>query len=126
MATYILAILAGGALGALMRFSAGNWLLPLMGSSLPFGTLFVNVSGAFLVGFLFVWFTGHLEAKTSLRHFLVVGFLGSFTTFSAFSLEVVQMLQADRWKAALLYMFVSVFLCLLMTILGIVIARKVF
>ncbi|NNC54438.1 MAG: CrcB family protein, partial [Pseudomonadales bacterium] len=87
-----MAIAAGGALGALMR-----WLLaaPLNSTGLPLGTLLVNLLGSFLIGALLVVFADK-GGSEALRAGVVVGLLGGFTTFSAFSLETVQLLERGQ------------------------------
>ena len=92
----ILLIGAGGALGAISRHYVGQLALRTMGSGQPWGTLSVNILGGLLMGLLVGWLAATERAgATSIRLLAAVGFLGGFTTFSAFSLEMLRML----WEA---------------------------
>lgn len=106
----VLAIAAGGALGAVARHFAVAWTAQLLGHGFPWGTLAVNVLGAFALGALvevlaLKWWVG-----PEMRAFLVVGMLGAFTTFSAFSLEVVAMIERGAAIPAAAYVAASVIL----------------
>ena len=82
----VLFVATGGALGSTCRYLIGAWAPKgLMGTQVPVGTLLVNVVGAFIIG----WLAGGTTLSPTLRHILVVGFLGGFTTFSAFSYETL-------------------------------------
>ena len=109
----IVAVGAGGAIGAVLRLLLGRGMLHLMGSGFPWGTLTVNILGSFFVGLLL----GTLALRFSLSHewqgFIIIGVLGGFTTFSAFSLEVSLMIEKGDFSMAALYglgsMFIGVF-----------------
>lgn len=97
----------GGAIGAGARWMVGRWALHAFGPAFPWGTLGVNLAGGLLMGLL----VGVLAAKgasEAVRSFLGVGVLGGFTTFSAFSLELVQMLERGQAGLALGYALASV------------------
>lgn len=99
MGLTVLAIAAGAALGALSRWGLGlllNGLFP----AIPPGTLVANLVGGYLVGLALPVLTAHPEWGTAWRLFLVTGFLGGLTTFSAFSGEVAALLQQGRWALA--------------------------
>ena len=108
---------AGGALGAVSRFliqvisQAQGWA--------PWGTFLVNVLGCFLIGILVSQLDAMHWFKEFGRHLLVIGFLGAFTTFSAFSIETIQLVQSGRLSTALVYVTVTVVACLLATWVGI-------
>ncbi len=87
----LLLVMFGGAVGAGLRFAVGRSTLTAFGSGLPFGTWTVNILGGFLMGVLVGWLTTRTASDEPLRLLLGVGVLGGFTTFSAFSLELVQM-----------------------------------
>ncbi|MEP0956000.1 fluoride efflux transporter CrcB [Microcoleus sp. FACHB-1515] len=95
------AISLGAIAGALSRYFVAIALQNWLGASFPFGTLFVNLSGAFAMG----WFSGLAIAPRSpeLRLLLAVGFLGSYTTFSTYELDVANLLALKQWQAAVLY-----------------------
>ena len=111
----------GGALGAVARFYAGKLALALAGPGFPWGTLSVNVLGSFLMGVLFV----ALEARgaLSLSPFLMAGLLGGFTTFSAFSLDTLLLIERGQSGLALLYIAGSVLLSVAALVAGVVLAR---
>lgn len=106
----------GGGLGALARFLISTWLF--MPGRFPWATLIINIAGAFAIGVL--WGVGQQQAWFDQwgRYLLVVGLLGGFTTFSAFSLETVVLLESGRLAQALGYVVASVVLCVLMALLG--------
>ncbi|MGQ4275861.1 fluoride efflux transporter CrcB [Pseudidiomarina sp. E22-M8] len=104
-------IALGGALGALARYGVTVSSLALFGRSFPFGTLIVNIVGSFLLAILFLGQQqGAVTSTTWL--FLGVGVLGAFTTFSAFSLDVVLMLQAGETLKALAYASLNFVCCI--------------
>jgi CrcB protein len=100
-------------------------LIAVLGRQFPFGTLAVNVLGSFLIGLLFVAFWERAVANELLKLALVVGFLGSFTTFSAFSLDTWILVQHGAFVKAAGNVLANVTICLFATWLGIVLARMV-
>ena len=121
--TQLLAIAAGGALGAIARYGMSTGVYALLGRSFPYGTLAVNVLGSLLMGFLYVMLIERMSASPEIRAILLIGFLGSFTTFSTFSMETLTLLeQAQLFKAGL-NVLLSVLLCLAATWSGIIFAR---
>lgn len=105
----------GGGLGAWLRFAAGRLVTSTLGpaaaSAFPWATLLVNISGSFAMGVLVAWLAQHgspqLLAAESWRLLLGVGVLGGFTTFSAFSLEIVMLAERGAPALALLYIFAA-------------------
>jgi fluoride exporter len=95
-----LAVASGSALGGLLRWSLGQWLNPLW-SVMPVGTLLVNCVGGFLCGAVVLWSTQ--SPHEWLRLWLMTGFLGGLTTFSAFSAESLLLLQRGAWVEALVH-----------------------
>ncbi len=94
-------VMFGGGIGAGLRWGVGRWAFANFGPGLPFGTWSVNILGGLLMGLLAGWLSARADADEPLRLLLGVGVLGGFTTFSAFSLEVVQMiLRGDVLLAA--------------------------
>lgn len=104
---FVAAVAAGGAMGAIARAGVAS-VLDSWGAASLWSVLFVNVVGALALG----WYASHpggLSRRSLLTAgFVAVGFLGSFTTFSAFSLEVVLMFEDGAWLAASTYVFVSI------------------
>ncbi|MBK9493338.1 MAG: CrcB family protein [Aquimonas sp.] len=87
--TQLALVMAGGALGSGLRFVLGGWLLRQLGTGFPWGTLGVNLLGAFCAGLLVVWLLPRPEETLWLRALLMVGVLGGFTTFSAMMIDVL-------------------------------------
>lgn len=106
-----LAVAAGGAAGAVSRVFVSGQVLRFLGPAFPWGTLGVNVLGSLLMGVLAGVFSRRIQASPELHALLAAGFLGGFTTFSAFSLDVVQFLQRQQMGAATVYAGASVLLC---------------
>lgn len=112
----------GGACGATLRFLlvrllSGGSLTSVTGN-FPVGTLVANVSGSFLIGFLAACFFFDPKLAVGPKLFFQTGLLGAFTTFSAFSLETLQLWQAGQVKSAILNVGLNVGLCLVMVVLG--------
>ncbi len=124
----VLMVAAGGALGAVARYATGLAATRMFGAgSWPWGTLAVNVVGGLLIGLATGWIAYRGAAQSeAIRLFVVVGVLGGFTTFSAFSLEVVSLLERREMATATLYVLASVFLSVVAAFVGLTIMRKVF
>jgi len=116
--TLYLAIAAGGSLGAVCRYWVSTHTYAWLGTGFPFGTLMVNVSGSMLMGFLSILLAQRLALPDELRVALLVGFLGSYTTFSTFALDGLNALQQGAWAKTVAYVLVSVFGSLLGVWLG--------
>jgi CrcB protein len=108
----LLAVAAGGALGATLRFLAAHFTHAWLGFAFPWGTLLVNVLGSAAIGYLFVLLPEVPEPAPLLRLLLITGLLGGFTTFSAFSIETLQLLQAGWVARATGYAGAMLALCL--------------
>ncbi|MZR31169.1 fluoride efflux transporter CrcB [Sneathiella litorea] len=105
-----LSVAMGGALGACARYGVAQVMLRQLGPGYPYGTLFVNIVGSFLIGVLIEIIALRWSPSPELRVFLVTGFLGGFTTFSAFSLDVALMVQKGETVSAASYVLMSVLL----------------
>lgn len=121
----LLAVAVGGSVGAVGRYLVGVWVIQRFVVYFPLATLLVNAVGALLIGVLFVFISERALLSENLRPLLVVGLLGSLTTFSTFSLEVVNMLQQGAMFTAMAYIIGSVILCVSLTWLGMALARLV-
>ncbi|BCB03630.1 fluoride efflux transporter CrcB [Bacillus sp. KH172YL63] len=108
-----IAVAAGGFFGAISRFLVSQWFKNHIHSDFPFATLLVNLLGSFCLGFLIGY---GIEDKWILL--LGTGFLGSFTTFSTFQLEMIRYLSDKRWKKASLYLITSYVIGLIFAFLG--------
>jgi len=116
-------VFAGG-LGALMRYLLGRAAINLGWAALPFGTLIANLLGCFLMGYLSWMLVHRWQLSREFQVIVLTGFLGGFTTFSAFSLETVSLFEQGMSLRALSYVMVSVVLCIVMCFLGLFIARQ--
>lgn len=116
-----LLIFFGAGLGGVVRYWVSNSVHLLLGRHFPYGTLVVNVSGCFLMGFLFIILLERFNGMGSqFRSFLLIGFLGGYTTFSAFSIETLNLLEKDALIGAMINILLSVILCLLAAWLGMI------
>ncbi len=119
------AILFGGAVGALLRFLVSSGVYQWLGRDFPYGTLAVNLIGSFLIGLLSEGLLAEPVGKlaAAYRPALLVGFLGAFTTFSTFSLETLTLIEQGQFVRALTNVMVSVLLCLAAVALGVILGR---
>ena len=111
-------IALGGAFGAITRYAVSLIV------GYPYGTLTVNIVGSFLMGLLFIYL--NQKGLDRWQPFLLIGLLGGFTTFSAFSLDTFKLYEDGRLMMAGIYVFASVFLSLIALIIGMFVAREVF
>ena len=121
----ILYVAAGGSIGAVLRFLMSGWVYQWLGRGFPWGTLMVNVLGSLLMGFLFFLFTERVLINPDLRTAILVGGLGALTTFSTFSIETLNLIEAGASPAALANILVSVILCVCAVWLGMWLARMI-
>ena len=114
----------GSALGGMARYGASLFLARVFGETFPWGTLLVNVTGSFVIGFFFTLTAagGRLLIHPDWRLFVTVGICGGYTTFSSFSLQTLTLLRAGAWLPATLNVFGSVALCLAAVWLGVILA----
>ena len=120
--------MAGGALGSLARWGAALWFATQPWSEkFPWSTLVVNIAGSFLIGFLaeLMIEDGPFFLGAGIRAFLLVGILGGFTTFSAFSLQTFSLLRDGQPALAVWNIFLSLALCLFAVWCGILLAQKI-
>lgn len=118
-------IAIGGALGAVCRFLAGNWVSRLSGSALPYGTFFINVLGCFAMSLLMTAIIERQLLPAAWRLLLCVGFLGGFTTFSSFGYEGLMLMLEGRLVAAAAYSFGSLLAGFLAAGLGVLAAKAI-
>lgn len=117
----------GGGAGAMLRYLASAAVLRTFGLNWPWlGTIAVNIAGSLLMGVLAGWLAFRIDGGRDLRLLLGVGLLGGFTTFSAFSLEAVLMIERREWANAAAYSALSVGLCVAALFAGLLLARRVF
>ena len=123
--TKILAVGIGGAFGAMARYLINISPLSNIFQKFPFPTFTVNIIGSFLIGFLVVLFADKYTAHENLRIAVLVGFLGAFTTFSTFELEVFELVREKYFVIAAAYLFLSVLVGFIGVLGGIWLAKKV-
>lgn len=104
----ILSVAAGGAAGAVARYLINISPLSAVFEKFPLPTFVINVSGSFLIGFLLILLTDKWEVSDNLRMAVIVGFLGAFTTFSTFEMEIYGLAKDRDFSMALLYLLLSV------------------
>ena len=117
MIVKILYIAAGGALGSTFRFII-SYFFKLYFPYFPVGTLFVNIMGSFLIGFFANYLIHKEMSEMIIKFFLIIGFLGSFTTFSAFSIETLELIQDGKILLSILNVLFSFFLCIFVAYIG--------
>lgn len=122
--TQIIAIAAGGAAGALLRFWMSGVVGVWLGRGFPYGTLAVNVLGCLLMGLLYVVLVERMSLGPLWRAGLLVGVLGGFTTFSAFSMETFSLIEEGALLKALLNIAASVIASLGATWVGVIAGRQ--
>jgi CrcB protein len=121
-----LAVALGGALGSVLRFAAVSYLTPLLNYRFPLGTFLVNLAGSFLIGVAYVVLVEKTTLAAEYRLFFITGVLGGFTTFSAFSLEILQLWQEGHAFNAIAYATSSVILGLMLAFAGMALTQKLF
>ncbi|MBK9156451.1 MAG: fluoride efflux transporter CrcB [Chloracidobacterium sp.] len=123
--TKVLFIAGGGAAGAVARYLLNVSPLAKLFTNFPFPTFFVNVAGSFLIGFLLIFLTDKVQVSDNFRMMVIVGFLGSFTTFSTFEMEIYGLFRDRLFTTAAIYLALSVAVGFIGLVLGIALARQV-
>ena len=110
-------VATGGAIGASLRFISSSFF-NLFYPNLPIGTLFVNVLGSFIIGLLINALEMRSSSEIFIKYFLIIGVLGSYTTFSAFSYEVIELYNNKKLLLSIIYILASVFSCIVAAYAG--------
>ena len=113
----LILVATGGALGAVLRYLLTNISKTLFVSSI-YGTISVNIIGSFLIGYFITSDFGNNLSENFIKFFLIIGLLGSFTTFSAFSYEVLDLINSKKYVSSFSYIFISIFICIISAYLG--------
>ena len=108
----------GGFIGASLRYIISMLCLRWLGTFFPYGTLFVNILGCFLIGFIMELSGGLCPISSNVKLFLTVGILGGFTTFSTFAYETMNMLTKGNYLWGMTNILLNLFLCIVGVILG--------
>jgi len=123
-ALQIFAIMIGGAIGAAMRFMVSNGVYSLLGREFPYGTLAVNIIGSFFMGLLTVMILERGDFDPLIKLAILVGFLGSFTTFSTFSMDTLALINDGALLRAFINMIANVVICVSAVWLGMILAKQ--
>jgi len=121
----LIAIAVGGALGALSRYSLGLWITNKWNHGFPLHTFIINITGAFLLGFINIFLLERYAINPIWRIGIGVGFLGAFTTFSTFGYEAITLIQEGNIYTALLYTLLSILVGFTGVAIGIGLARSI-
>ena len=113
----LILVATGGALGAILRYILTNISKTLFVTSI-YGTISVNIIGSFLIGYFITSDFGKNLSENFVKFFLIIGLLGSFTTFSAFSYEAVELINSKKFISSFIYIFISIFICIMSAYLG--------
>ena len=119
----ILVISIGAILGANARWIISRFAARILGPVYPYGTLFINVTGSFIVGFFMIWATERVLLDPRWRLLIVVGFCGAFTTFSSYAFETMAYFQQGQWLLLFTNFASNNLLCLGAALAGMALAR---
>lgn len=120
----VLLVAIGAAIGGVARYLIGGWLASLLGPDFPWGTVFVNVTGSFVIGVVLVLVQGG-ALPAGARPFVAVGILGGYTTFSTYSYETLELIIDGNYAVAVINVFVQLVLGLIGVYLGVVLGRLI-
>ena len=118
-----LAISVAAIIGANLRYFVSRLAAIELGSVFPYGTLFINIVGSFIVGFFVIWTSERILIDPRWRLLVVVGFCGSFTTFSSYAFETIAYFEQGQWGMMVANIFSNNILCLGAALGGIAVAR---
>jgi CrcB protein len=118
-----LAISLGAIVGANARYFISRFHSRVYGPAFPYGTLFINVTGSFIVGFFMIWTTQRVIVDPRWRLLVVVGFCGGFTTFSSYAYESMAYVEQGQWGLMLTNVVANNLLCLIAALAGMSLAK---
>jgi len=121
----IISVAVGGSLGAVARYLLNMSPLAAIFDKFPLPTFLINVVGSFLIGFLMIVFADKIAVSENIRMAVIVGFLGAFTTFSTFEMEIFGLVRERQMLLAFLYLFLSVATGFIGVLAGVELGRRV-
>ena len=121
----IVAVALGGSVGAVARYLINISPLAAVFGKFPLPTFVINITGSFLIGFLMIVFADKFDVSENIRIAVIVGFLGAFTTFSTFEMEVFGLIRDREFASGFLYLFLSVFVGFVGVVAGVALGRRV-
>jgi CrcB protein len=121
----VLLVALGAVLGANLRFAVSRWASKHLSASLPYGTLIINVTGSFLLGFFLVWTSERVLANPRWRMLFAVGFCGAYTTFSSYSFETFRLFEQGHYSVALANFLANNLVSFLAVVGGAALARAI-
>ena len=116
-------IALGAVAGASARYFLGGYIAKTIPSSFPYGTLIINISGSFLLGFFLIWTSERVLVDPRWRLLVAIGFCGSFTTFSSYAFETFGLFEQGQWMLMIANIVSSNLLCLISVLGGAALAR---
>ena len=114
----LLAVFLGGGTGAVVRYIITDLINRLLPSSMSYGTISTNLIGAFLMGILFYFISSKFLVNEQLKIFITIGFLGGFTTFSSFNLDIYNLIETSNYSLAIAYATISIIGTILLFFIG--------
>ena len=121
----VLIISAGAVFGANARYFLSRYATKILGPVFPYGTLFINVLGSFIVGFFVIWTTERVLVNPLWRLLIVVGFCGAFTTFSGYAFETMAYFEQGQWLLMFANILSNNLLCLAAALAGMALAKGI-
>ena len=113
----------GAIVGANLRYILSRYAAKILGPVFPYGTLIINISGSFIVGWFMIWTTERVLVDPRWRLLVVVGFCGGFTTFSSYAFESMAYFEQGQWLLMTVNVFANNLLCMAAAIAGMALAR---
>ena len=120
----VLLISLGAILGANLRYFVAQYVAKLIPSNFPFGTLIINISASFILGFFLIWTTERVLADPRWRTFIAVGFCATYSTYSSYAFETFALIEKGLFSLAILNFLATNVVCLIAVILGAMLARS--
>ena len=120
----VLLISLGAIIGANLRYFVAQYVSRLIPSSFPFGTLIINISASFILGFFLVWTSERVLADPRWRLFVAVGFCATYSTYSSYAFETFALVETGRWAVAAWNILVTNVVCFLAVVAGAALARS--